>query len=109
MQKQLFRVISVLQIKGPLITCKIIYLLFDTICIVFGKDSSHAGYFKSVISKTLRMTARYNIIVKIHYTVILREIDLIQLFKKTKKNYVLKSGNLRGFFFFLSLTDDYRE
>jgi hypothetical protein len=105
MQKQLFRVISVLQIKGPLITCKIIYLLFDTICIVFGKDSSHAGYFKSVISKTLRMTARYNIIVKIHYTVILREIDLIQLFKKTKKKLCTKEWKFTRilfFFFFMA-------
>ena len=37
-QQQLFRVISVLKIKGQLITCKIIYLLFVTICLVFGKE-----------------------------------------------------------------------
>jgi hypothetical protein len=37
-QQQLFMVISALKIKGQLITCKIIYLLFVTICIVFGKD-----------------------------------------------------------------------
>ena len=37
-QQQLFRVISVLKIKGKLITCKIIYLLFATKCLVFGKD-----------------------------------------------------------------------
>jgi len=55
-QQQLFRVIIVLKIKGLLIICKIIYLLFVTICIVFGKDSPHVGYFKSVMSTTLRMS-----------------------------------------------------
>ena len=37
-QQQLFMVISVLKIKGQLMTCRIIYLLFVTICLVFGKD-----------------------------------------------------------------------
>jgi hypothetical protein len=37
-QQQLFRVISVLKIKGQFITLKIICLLFVTIHIVFGKD-----------------------------------------------------------------------
>jgi hypothetical protein len=56
-QQQIFRVISVLKIKWWLITCKIIYLLFVTICIVFGKDCfPFVRYFKSVISTTLRMT-----------------------------------------------------
>jgi len=42
-------------------------------------------------------------LLNICYTVILREIDLLQLFKEI---YVLKGGNLRGFFF--SLIDDSR-
>jgi hypothetical protein len=52
-QQQLFMVISVLKIKGQFITCKIIYLLFVTICLVFGKDvvpPFFKRYFKSVIS-----------------------------------------------------------
>jgi len=32
------------------------YLLFVTICIVFGKDTPHVGYFKSVMSTTLAVT-----------------------------------------------------
>jgi len=37
----------------------------------------------------------------IHYADILWEIDLVQLFKNFfKKSYVLKGGNLGGFFFF---------
>ena len=39
-QQQLFMVISVLKIKGKLITCKIIYIVFVTKCIVFRKDFS---------------------------------------------------------------------
>ena len=52
-QQQLFRVISVIKIKGQLITCKIIYKLFVTICLVFGKDVFPLFFkrcFKSVIS-----------------------------------------------------------
>jgi hypothetical protein len=55
-QQQPFRVVSVLKIKEPLITFKINYLLFFTICIVFRKDSPHVGYFKTIISTTLIMT-----------------------------------------------------
>ena len=44
-QQQLFMVISVLKIKGQLITCKIIYqqlyIVFVTKCIVFRTDFSH--------------------------------------------------------------------
>jgi hypothetical protein len=36
-QQQLFMVISVLKIKGKLITCKIIYIVFVTKCIVSGR------------------------------------------------------------------------
>ena len=35
-EQQLFRVITGLKIKGYLITCNIIYLLFVIICIVYG-------------------------------------------------------------------------
>ena len=54
-QQQLFRVISVLKIKETLITCKKMYLLFATKCLVFGKDVfPFVRDFKSVISTTLR-------------------------------------------------------
>jgi hypothetical protein len=57
-QQQLFMVISVLKIKGKLITCKIItfYIVFVAKCIVFEKDFLlFVRYFKSVISTLLRM------------------------------------------------------
>jgi hypothetical protein len=55
-QQQLFMVISVLKIKGKLITCKIIYIVFVTKCIVFRKDFfPFVRYFKSIISTILRM------------------------------------------------------
>ena len=56
--QQLFMVISVLKIKGQLITCKIIYLLFVTICLVFGKDVVPAFFLKDILKasfQTLRM------------------------------------------------------
>jgi hypothetical protein len=57
-QQQLFMVISVLKIKGKLITCKIIYLLH---CICHQMYCFWEGFFpfvrylKSVISTNLRM------------------------------------------------------
>ena len=56
--QQLFMVISVLKIKRQLITCKIIYLLFVTICLVFGKDVVSAFFLKDILKasfQTLRM------------------------------------------------------
>jgi hypothetical protein len=56
-QQQLFRIISVLKIKGQLITCKIIYLLFVTICLVFAKDVP-PPFFVDILKasfQTLRM------------------------------------------------------
>ena len=56
-QQQLFQVISVIKIKGQLITCKIIYKLFVTICLVFGKDVFPL-FFKEILKasfQTLRM------------------------------------------------------
>ena len=51
-QQQLFRVISVLKIKEQLITCKIIYLLFVTICLVFGKDVV-PPFFKDILKSVI--------------------------------------------------------
>jgi hypothetical protein len=54
--QQLFMVISVLKMKGKLITCKIITFYIVFVTIVFGKDLfPFVRYFKSVISTILRM------------------------------------------------------
>jgi hypothetical protein len=63
---QQFKIGNVLKIKGLLITCQIIYLLFITICIVFWKGN-HVGYFKSVISTTLRLTVTIKLL-NIYYS-----------------------------------------
>ena len=52
-------------------------------------DSPHVGYFKSVISTTLRMTVTISLL-NIHYTVILREIDLNTIIKENKNKLCTK-------------------
>jgi hypothetical protein len=56
--------------------CQHMHALFS------GRNLPNVGYFKSVLSTTLKNDSDHIIVISIHYTVILREIDLIQLFKK---------------------------
>jgi hypothetical protein len=51
--QQLLRVISVFRIKGQLTTCKITYLLFVTICLVFRKDVS-PFFFKDILKASFQ-------------------------------------------------------
>ena len=79
----------------------------STYALFSGRIPPKVGYFKNVLSTTLKNDSDH-IIVKYslynHTT-----IDLIQLskFRHIKKTYVLMGGNLRGFFF--SMIDNYRE
>jgi hypothetical protein len=84
-QQQLFMVISVLKIKGKLITCKIIYLL-HCICHqmhcfreVFFPLCNLKSHFNNFKNGSDHIILKYSL-----YTVILEETDLVRLFKKIK-------------------------
>jgi hypothetical protein len=84
-QQQLFMVISVLKIKGKLITCKISYLL-HCICHqmhcfreVFFPLCNLKSHFNNFKNGSDHIILKYSL-----YTVILEETDLVRLFKKIK-------------------------